>query len=215
MLNILIADDHQLLREGFERVILRTNLSCYVEGVSNGKDAIEFCRKQKFDIVFMDVSMPEMNGIEATHYITKHFKEIKVIAMSQFDDKLTIQKMKDAGAVGYILKSESDINLKKYIKAALSGSTCFPKNLSKEFTLMPGIIERLNNTTIDKYKFSARELEVLLLITNGKSIPQIAEKLKLSTRTIEWHKGNLMQKLDVKNTLALIDFALKLGVNQM
>jgi DNA-binding NarL/FixJ family response regulator len=215
MLSILIADDHQLLREGFERAILRTNLSCYVEGVSNGKDAIEICGKQKFDVVFMDVSMPQMNGIEATQYITKHFKEIKVIAMSQFDDKLTIQKMKEAGAVGYILKSESDINLKKYIKAALSGNTCFPKNLTKELTVLPGIIERLTDVTIDKYKFSARELEVLTLLTNGYTIPQIAEKLCLSPRTVEWHKGNLMQKFGVKKLVALVNIALKLGVNQI
>jgi len=214
MIKILIVDDHQMLREGFERAIFRTNILCQVEGVSSGKAAIELCQVINFDIAFMDINMPEMSGIEATKYITKKFVGVKVIGMSQFEDNQTIQKMKDAGAVGYMLKSEGDIHLKGYIKDTLKGKLSFPKKTKKEVSVMPGVIERLNNTTIGKYKFSAREVEVLMLMANGNTMLQIAEKLNLSSRTIEWHKGNLMLKLEVKNTVALINMAIKLGLEQ-
>lgn len=214
MIKILIVDDHQMLRDGLERAIRRTKLVCNVFGAANGKEALVIENIEQFDIIFMDVSMPEMNGVEATKKLIKRHPLLKIIGLSQFEDRHTISQMIAAGAKGYMFKSEGDLNLKKNIVDVLNGKLCFPVVLNKENKLPSNIIEKLNANIVGEYKFSQRELEILRLLSLGLQTPEILEKLNVSLRTLDWHKGNLMNKLKVKTTTALVGFAIKMKLDQ-
>lgn len=212
MLQILIADDHQMLREGFERAILRTQILCEIKGVDNGKALLELKNLDAYDLIFMDVNMPHLNGIETTRMLVKKYPNIKIIALSQFDDRHTISRMIDAGAKGYMLKSDGDKNLKENILDVMSGKTCFPKEMDKQTIFSHGSIETLNAKNVNGILFSAREVEILSLVGNAISKDNIAKKLNISVRTVEWHKTNIMKKANVKTALDLVAFARNAGL---
>jgi DNA-binding NarL/FixJ family response regulator len=214
MINILIVDDHQMLRDGLERAIRRTKLLCNVFGAANGKEALALEDIEQYDVIFMDVSMPEMNGVEATKKLVKRYPSLKIIGLSQFEDRHTISQMIAAGAKGYMFKSEGDLNLKKNIFDVLNGKLCFPGVLNKESKLPSNIIEKLNANIVGEFKFSQREIEILALLGQGFQTNEIAEKLNITIRTIEWHKGNLMDKIKVNTTTALVGFAIKMKLDQ-
>jgi DNA-binding NarL/FixJ family response regulator len=214
MINILIVDDHQMLRDGLERAIRRTKLLCNVFGAANGREALALEDIEQYDLIFMDVSMPEMNGVEATKKLIKRYPSLKIIGLSQFEDRHTISQMIAAGAKGYMFKSEGDLNLKKNIFDVLNGKLCFPGVLNKESKLSSNIIEKLNTNTVGEFKFSQREVEILTLLCQGFKTNEIAEKLSITTRTVEWHKGNLMEKINVDTTIALVSFAIKMKLDQ-
>ena len=214
MIKILIVDDHQMLREGFERAIKRTKILCNVFAASNGKEVLQLEDILQFDLIFMDVNMPEMNGVQTTKALIKRYPTLKIIGLSQFEDKHTISQMIAAGARGYMFKSDGDLYLKENILTVLSGKLCFPKVFNEGLNSSNNLIEKLNANILGDYKFSEKEIEILGLLGKGFQTGEITERLNVSVRTLDWHKANLMKKLGVKTTNALIGYAIKIKVDQ-
>ncbi|TLY27426.1 MAG: response regulator transcription factor [Ignavibacteria bacterium] len=205
---IIIADDHQIVREGL-RSILQHDLNIDVVGLAeNGRTTIELAKELKPDIVIMDISMPDLNGMEATRRILEENPAIKVIALSMHSDQQFVSEMLKAGASAYLLKDcaldeleraiRSVMGRQIYISPTVAGSVVkdYVHHLSKEKSSV----------------LTSREREVLQLIAEGKSAKQIAYQLKVSVKTIEGHRMHIMEKLDIYSVAELTKYAIRAGV---
>lgn len=212
-IKILIADDHQLIIEGIKTLLEDVEGITITDVATNGREVIEKLKYQEVDIILMDIDMPIMNGYEATQLVLKKYPHIKVIALTMYDEKALITKIVNAGASGYILKNIRKEELLKAITKVANGEKYFSNEIL--FTLSKPelkdiISEKQNNIPI--VQLTQREIEVLKLITQGLSNKEIGEKLFISPRTVDTHRTNLMQKLNVHNIAGLIRYAIKNGL---
>jgi two-component system, NarL family, response regulator NreC len=206
-LRVLLADDHALVRQGF-RMILDAQPDFEVIGeASNGNEAVELCAQLKPDIIIMDVSMPELNGIEATRRVMELSPRNKVLALSMHKDSVFVREILKAGAKGYLLKHAIDAEMLNAVRAVGRG----------EGYLSPAV----SNAVLTDYRkhvtdpldlLSTREREVLQLIAEGQTNKEIASALNLSVYTIEAHRGRIMEKLNLHTTGELVRFALRNGL---
>jgi DNA-binding NarL/FixJ family response regulator len=192
---IFIVDDHKIFREGLGFMISTMKGFKVVGEASNGKAFLEMLENLDIDIVLMDISMPGIDGIEATAKAMEIKPDIKVIALTMFCDEEYYYKMIQAGVSGYILKESGKDELAAALNTVITGEN-YPKSAGK--TSSPQDI-----------KLTRRETEILTLICKGLSNAEISEKIFLSLRTIEGHKSNLFSKTGVKNSISLVMFALK------
>lgn len=208
MINVIIVDDHPIFRKG---IIFQLNA---IEGInvigeaSNGKEFIDNYLNMNPDIVFMDINMPEMNGIEATKIATSKNPQLKIIAISTNGDEECLESMLEAGAKGFLLKTVDIDDISNAIKAVMSGKSYFSNELLSILT-SKFVDKPLQDKSKENIHFSKREIEVLELITNGLNNHEIAEKLFLSARTIDGHRANLIAKVGAKNTVGLVTYAIK------
>jgi DNA-binding NarL/FixJ family response regulator len=210
-LRIVIADDHPIFIDGFKTLLkkLHGNGIEYAGEASNGKELIEQVRKQQPDIVFTDIQMPEMNGIEATRIIKNKYPDTKVIAFSGFDETTLILDMIDAGASGYLLKNTSKGELLQSIQAVQNGRMYYCPGASEKLAQH---VKQKNNSTNQKIDLTASEKQIVVLICKGVTNKEIATHLKLSKRTVENYRQIIMDKLEVNNTIELVMYAIKHGV---
>lgn len=203
-IKILLADDHLLIRHGI-KVLLKNNKDFeIVAEATTGKEAIEYLTNSPgvIDVVLLDISMPEMNGIEATHFITNYIKNVKVLALTSHSEEKYISSMIEAGALGYILKELKIGDLETAIKTVAKGKQYYSNAVSVS------IINTLMKNDTEKYStLSKRELEVLGHIANGSTNKEVGDLLYISGRTVETHRRNILDKLDIKNTAKLILYA--------
>jgi DNA-binding NarL/FixJ family response regulator len=202
---VLIVDDHTILRDGLERALGTNPLIGMVKQAASGKEALEVINNFDPDIIFMDIFMDEMDGLETSVRILEVKPDVKIIAFSQFDDKDHITGMFAAGVKGYVVKTSGISVINEAIKTVMEGRNYFTKELSN--TIFGDI--KTTQTGFVNYKLTLREKEILKHIVAGLKVKQIAKKLFISERTIEWHKTNIMEKLDVETTTALIQLCLK------
>ncbi len=210
-MRLLVADDHRLFSDGLKHM-LKEELQIEIGGyAANGKEAIEMCNKEKFDMVLMDINMPVIDGIHATSEIKLHNPKLKIIMVSMQADLPSVTKSFAAGANAYILKSDGLDELEKAFKALAQNDIYISSNISHLFTK-----DALNKiTTKEQYiKFaenliSAREQQILKLIVEGFTDAQIAETLFLSDKTVSTHRKNMLAKLGVNNTASLVKFAIE------
>ncbi len=207
---ILIVDDHKLFREGLNFVISQMDGFEVAGEASNGKEFLDLIDKVSADIVLMDISMPGLDGIEATKRALEKIPDLKVIALTMFCDEEYYYKMIQAGVSGYILKESGKDELANAINTVIAGENYFSQKLLRN------IILNLNKDktfkgTIHKQdiKLTPRETEILKLICQGLSNAEISEKISLSLRTVEGHKSNLISKTGVRNSVSLVMYALK------
>lgn len=206
-IKVIIADDHQIVREGIVS-ILKENPQILVQGeASNGKEVLELVKQNPCDVILMDINMPIMDGIQCTEEITKKYPEIKVIAFTMIKQNAHIKKILRAGAKGYILKTIDKIELSKAIKTVHEGEPYFSSSVSHE--VMESLMRLKKDKNSDTVLLTEREKEVLQLIVNDKSNQEIAQRLNVSVRTIESHKQNLLLKTNTKSVAGLVVFALK------
>lgn len=207
-IDVLIVDDHAILRDGLERALTLNSLIGQVKQAQSGIQALKILEKFEPDIVFMDILMEGMDGIEATLSILDNYPQTKIIAFSQCDDKDHIKGMFTAGAKGYIVKTSGIDVINEAIETVIEGKHYFTKELSDI------VFSGTNNLNVygEPHKISPRELKILKLIVGGFKVRQIAEEMFLSVRTIEWHKENIMQKLDVTSTPQLVKRSIELGL---
>ena len=208
-IKILLVDDHQMIRDGIRSLLTGVDDVDIVAEASNGNEAIEILKKQDVDLILMDISMPEMNGIEATKIITSKFEKVKVLTLSMHDEESFVIKMLQVGASGYVLKTTDKLELTEAIKTVASGESYFTKEASKaimQYFMKGKSAMNRGKASIDLTK---RELEVLVLIAEEFTNLEIAEKLFLSPRTVDTHRRNLLQKLAVKNTAGLVKYAIE------
>jgi DNA-binding NarL/FixJ family response regulator len=177
---------------------------------SNGKEFLSIIEKQEADLVLMDISMPQLNGIEATKSAIALKPGIKILVLSMFCDEEYYFQMVQAGVMGFVLKESGKDELEDAMRAVLSGETYFSQNLLRDIIVnlhSPG--KQAKEQKEQDYNFTKRESEILKLICEGYSNNQIADKLFISIRTVEGHKSNLISKTGVKNTISLVMYALK------
>jgi DNA-binding NarL/FixJ family response regulator len=212
---LLIADDHKMLREGLRAVIEKESGMQVVGEAENGKATIEMARKVMPHIILMDVAMPDLNGIEATRKIIAGNSKIKVIALSGHADRHFVTEMLKAGASAYILKQTACEELLRAIREVMEGKTYLSPAVTQ------GLVDSYVRATPRKGENPAfatltnREREVLQLIAEGKSTKETAGDMNVSVKTVETHRRNIMEKLDLHSVAELTKYAIREGVTSL
>jgi DNA-binding NarL/FixJ family response regulator len=189
-ISVLLADDHSLVRRGFRRILEDDEGLNVVGEASNGVEAIRMSYELKPNVVVMDLSMPELDGVQATKEIVKHLPETAVLVLSMHSDDNYVRNALDAGARGYLLKNAIDVDLVGAIRSVADGQRFIGSGL----------------------KYVAQEKQVLQLIAQGKSNKDIARLLELSVNTVSVHRANLMEKMNIHRTAELVLFAIRKGL---
>lgn len=208
-INILVADDHQIMREGILSLLDEVEAVNNIYEASTGREAFKKCQEHnEIDIVFLDISMPDMDGIEAAEKIKEAFPGLEIIALSMLKDDESVRKMLKAGASGYVLKNAGKNDLLKAIENIRDGKPFYSEEIT--FQIMKDYIDSSthaskNNST----DLTTREMEILQLIVEEYTNQEIAERLYISKRTVDTHRTNLLQKTNSKNTAGLVRYALK------
>jgi DNA-binding NarL/FixJ family response regulator len=208
-LKILLVDDHKLFREGLRLLLKNIPLVNEIYETANGKEFLEFLQKGLMpDIVFMDIDMPELNGIDATCKAIHLYPELKVIGLSMYSDEDFYTNMIEAGAKGFILKNSGIHDVEAAIEHVIDGKSYFSQEI------LNGLLHSLNRKSkkAQKSELTEREEEVLFLICKGLSNQEIADKLFISKRTIDKHRENLLSKTASNNTAGLVMYAIKKGI---
>ena len=207
MIRILLADDHILVRQGF-KLILSGQPDMEITGeAANGREAVEQAEKLQPDIVIMDVTMPELNGIEATRRITAAAPRSRVLALSMHKDAVYVREILRAGARGYLLKDSADADLIAAVRAVAKGEGYLSPAISDAV-----LTDYRKHVTDPLDLLTTREREVLQMIAEGKTNKEIATTLNLSVYTVEAHRGRVMEKLNLHSTGELVRFALRSGL---
>jgi DNA-binding NarL/FixJ family response regulator len=202
---VILADDHTLVLEGFRRLL---EAQCeLLATVGDGQALLKAVARQHPDIVILDISMPVMNGIEAARALKSQFPSVKLLFVTMHADPAYIRAAFQAGASGYILKQSLGDELTQALHAVLRGHTYVTPLIAKE--VVDGM---LNGDSRPLAELTARQQEVLQLIVDGFSAKDIAGKLNISHRTVEFHKAQLMQQLNLHSTVELIKFAMTNGL---
>jgi DNA-binding NarL/FixJ family response regulator len=204
-IKIIIADDHQLFRNGL-KTLLNSFPEFEVTGeASNGKEFLEMLKTTPADIALMDINMPEMDGIEATRRGLKACPGLNIIALSMYGEEEYYYKMVDAGAKGFLLKDSDISEVKEAILTVIKGGSYFSQEL------LYHVIQKIKHREMESKSanLSKREKEVLLKICEGLSNQEIADTLFISKRTVDKHRANLLGKTNSKNTASLILFAIR------
>ncbi len=202
-IQVMLVDDHNVVRSG-----LATFLKAYddlelVGEARNGLEAFNLCQKKKPDVILMDLMMPEMDGIAATRAILADYPEIRIIAMTSFEEEELVQGVLSAGAMGYLLKNVTADDLAKAIRDAVSGrSTLSPEAAT-------ALIHATRPTKQPSFDLTEREREVLNLVVQGHSNQQIADALVISVATVKAHISSILSKLEVSSRSEAIAYAIK------
>lgn len=206
--NILLVDDHTIVTDGLKS-LLDGDTNYVVKGdATNGQLAIEMLRILKIDLVLMDIDMPVLNGIEATKIIKKEMPDKKIIMLTMHDEKAMIKMMLDIGADGYLLKNSGKAEIVRAIDNVMAGE----KYYSEEVTSV--LLEKKDNKESSGIlaELTEREIQIIKLIAEGLSNKEIGEKLFISHRTVDTHRTNLMNKLDLHNVAGIVKFAIVNGL---
>jgi DNA-binding NarL/FixJ family response regulator len=212
-ITILIAEDHAIVREGFHRMLeLEDDLEVVGEA-QDGRQAVEMAKQLLPNVILMDVSMPMLNGLEATRQVTKVLPATKVLILSAHGDLTHITNAMECGASGFLLKQQSSAHeVCRAIREVHQGKTFFNPSISKRLDHFDppssGRTEMIKKAT----ELTSREMEVLQLVAEGKANKQTAAELGIGTKTVEKHRGHLMRKLDIHNTAGLTRYAIYAGV---
>ena len=213
-IKVLLVDDHAIIREGLRSLLEKQPEMEVIADTDNGRKAIELVRELLPNIVIMDISMPGLNGIEATRQITAEFPHVKVIALSIHSKRRFVADMLSAGATGYILKECLFDELVQAIEAVAAGG----RYLSPRITdvVVSDYVKRLSTTAASPFEaLKTREREVLQLVAEGKSTKQIALELYVSTKTIEANRRQVMEKLNIHSVAELTKFAVREGLTTL
>ena len=180
----------------------------------NGRQALTLVRRLKPDVVIMDIAMPELNGIDATRQILDEVPDAKVIALSMHSEKQFIESMLQAGAAGYLLKDSAFEELIKAIRLVCAGKKYLSPDVT-DIVLQDFLSPSIGKDVENEQDLSLREREVLQLISEGRSMREIAERLNISVKTVESHRKNIMDKLNLHTVAELTKFAIKQGITSI
>jgi RNA polymerase sigma factor (sigma-70 family) len=211
-IRILLAEDHAVMRTGLRLVLERQPDFCVVGEASDGREAVALAQQHKPDVILMDIGMPNLNGIDAARQITASLPQTSVVILSMHSDEAYVLRALKAGARGYLLKESAESDLIAAIRAVHNGKAFFSPAVSR--MLVEDYVRQLQDREIeDSYELlTMREREVLQLVAEGKSNKEIAAMLNVSAYTVESHRGNLMEKLNLHTVPELILYAVRKGV---
>ena len=214
-IRILLADDHQIFRQGLCALLEKESDLEVVAQAHNGRDALEQAKRLKPSVVVMDISMPDLNGIEAARQILDQVSGTKVIGLSMHTDKRFVAGMLKAGACGYLPKDCDREELVGAIRAAVAGQTYLSPAIAG--IVLQGYVQpdSVDTSSSAVNALTAREREVLQLVAEGYASKQIAGRLHISTKTVETHRQQIMKKLDIHSIAGLTKFALREGLTSL
>ena len=205
-IKILLVDDHQILRDGIRNVIEKNISMEVIAEAKDGREAIKLCKQLKPNVVIMDIAMEGLNGVEATTRIVQENPETKIIALSMHSNKRFVLGMFKAGAYGYLLKDCDSDELIKAIKTVSINQKYIAQNISAV------ILNEFISGEQEEEILTSREKEILQLIAEGKSSKDIGEILFLSSKTVDSHRKNIMDKLELHSLPELTKYAIKIGL---
>ncbi|MDD1780992.1 response regulator transcription factor [Enterovibrio sp. ZSDZ35] len=208
-IQVLLVDDHRVVIEGFIARLDSEKGISVVGTASNGVEALEQAKLLNPDVVLMDISMPILNGLDATALFKQEHPDTKILMLTMHDNREYILEVMQCGASGYILKDVSAEEMVKAIETVHSGASYFCQSASKALF---NTKEESPNGAVTKSALSRREITVLLLVTEGKSSKHIAQALDISVRTVETHRQNIKHKLDISSTAEMIAYAIQTGL---
>ncbi|HLW79364.1 MAG TPA: response regulator transcription factor [Terriglobia bacterium] len=206
---ILIADDHEIVRRGL-RVILGARPDWEVVGeAANGREAVELARKLKPDAVVLDIAMPELNGLEATHQILKAAPAAEVLILSMHESEQLVREVLDAGARGYVLKSDAGRDLVGAIEHVLQHRPAFTSKVAN--MVLEGYLtgQGKKDEQQGPGRLTSREREIVQLLAEGKSNKDVAVALDISVKTVEAHRSNIMHKLGLHSLSDIVHYAVR------
>ena len=215
-IRILLVDDHKITRDGLCALIENQPGMDVVGEAENGRDAVKLADKLDPDVIIMDISMPELNGIDATRQIMAASPSTNIIALSMYSDKRYVEGMLSAGVSGYLLKNCAFDELVDAIQAAVDGKAYLSPNIAN--IVVKDYARKLSGTeniSIHERQLSSREREVLQLIAEGYNAEQIGSKLYISIKTVSTHRRKIMEKLQKNNVADLIKYAIKEGLTSV
>jgi DNA-binding NarL/FixJ family response regulator len=211
---ILIADDHKLFRVGLRQIIDAKNGMRVVAEAATGLEAVAKAHEASPDIVLMDISMPELSGLEAMRRIVDELPDVRVIILSMHSDRRYIQEALRAGAKGFLLKDSAPEELLRAIHKALRDQIVLSAKINA--VVLESFVQHSPADESSPFRtLSAREREVLQLLAEGKSTREIADRLNLSIKTVETHRQHVMDKLDIHTIAELTRFAIREGLSPL
>lgn len=208
-IRVVLADDHFVVRNGIRTLIDGSEIEIIGEA-NNGVEAVETVKKLSPDVILMDISMPQMNGLDATEIISKQYKNSKSLILSMYDNEEYILSAVEVGALGYLLKDAPREEILNAIRTVARGEKYFNSSISN--IIINGYLKVKKSgvpETSNPVKLSKKEMIILKQIVEGLNSRQIADKLELSIRTVDNHRANMMKKLSVKNAAELVKLAIE------
>ena len=213
-IRIVLADDHSIMREGLRLLIERHPDLEVVGEADNGRKAVELAHELKPDIVVMDVSMPDLNGMEATRQIAGKVEGVRVVALSMHSGREFVMDMLQAGVSGYILKESCPEELARAIRLVAAGKTCLDPEIT-DVAIDTAVHPEAGAEHPRVEELTSREREVLQLLAEGKTTKQIAGRLFVSTKTIDTHRRQIMKKLNLDSLPELTKYAIRAGLTSL
>lgn len=210
-LRIVLAEDHTLVRAGLRTLLQQLHRVTVVGEAADGREAVALARIHQPDVILMDISMPGLNGIDATRQVKRELPDVRVVILSMHSSEEHVMQALRAGASGYLLKESAPLELELALQAVGSGETYLSPPISRQ--VIEGYMQRVGDTTQDALAtLSARQREILQLVAEGNSSKEIARRLDLSVKTIETHRAQLMDRLQIRDVAGLVRFAIRTGL---
>jgi DNA-binding NarL/FixJ family response regulator len=211
-LNILVADDHTLVNQGVTKILEEQPDWKVVAQAADGRDAVRLGTDLKPDVAVIDVSMPTLNGVEATAQLAAQAPAVKVLMLSMHADEMLVGRALRAGARGYLLKDSADVDLVRAVTAVANGESFFSPEIANRMVndYVGRLAERGETDRIER--LSPREREVLQLVAEGHTNREIADLLSIRPATVETHRSHILQKLELHSTAELVRYAVQRGV---
>jgi DNA-binding NarL/FixJ family response regulator len=209
MIKVVIADDHKIFRDGLKLLFKREKDYELLGEAANGLELVELVESNRPDIILTDIKMPIMDGIAAVKHILGKYPEALVIALSMFDEESLVQEMLEAGAMGYLLKDAQKEEIIEAIELVRSGRQCYSRTFS------PKLIRLLASSNYNPFKqrksidLTEKEIQIIECMCHELTSKEIADKLELSTRTVEWYRVRIMEKIEAKSATGIIIYAIK------
>ncbi|MES2981923.1 MAG: response regulator transcription factor [Verrucomicrobiota bacterium] len=212
-ISVLIVEDHTVVREGLSMMLgLESDMEVVGEA-QDGRKAIALATELMPNVILMDIAMPGLNGLEAARQLLQALPTLRVIILSAHSDDVYVNRAVDCGAKGFLLKQDPTSDVYKAIREVHRGGIFYSSSIAKRFTRMnTKIQDRSGKLQTKRSLLTSREMEVLQLVAEGKANKETAAELKISIKTVEKHRGNLMDKLDIHDTAGLTRYAISGGI---
>lgn len=216
MISVLIVDDHTLIRFGIKALLEKVPDIRIIGEADDGYEALRLIKELQPDVVLMDISIPGLNGLEVTIKAKRAFPKVRVIILSMHTSEEYVMQALKSGVVGYVVKDATTIEVELAIRSAMKGGTFISPMVSSK--IVKDYVGRLSNSVVEKehegpfYALTSRQREILQLIAEGYSTKEIAKKLSLSINTVDVHRANIMERLDIHDLAGLVRYAINTGL---
>jgi DNA-binding NarL/FixJ family response regulator len=209
-IRILLADNHTLVRAGLRALLESLEGVQVVAEAGDGREALRLIEAYQPDVVLMDVAMPEMNGLEATVRVVKEFPNTRVIILSMHANEEYVLQALRAGAIGYVLKDSGVSELELALRSVFRGEAYLSPAVSKH--VVSDYVRRISGESSSLNQLTPRQREILQLLAEGRSVKEIASRLVISVKTVETHRSQIMERLDIHDVAGLVRYAIRIGL---